>query len=63
MLERLSAPIADLAIDCWLLYHPDLRTVGRVRRVSEWIRTAFREARSELQGRRSLVTNARTGTH
>ena len=62
-LERLSAPIADLAIDCWLLYHPDLRTVGRVRRVSEWIRTAFREARPELQGRRSLVTTARTGTH
>ncbi len=33
-LVRLSAPIADLAIDYWLLYHPDLKTVARVRRVS-----------------------------
>ena len=53
--RRLTAPIADLAIDYWLLYHPDLKTVARVRRVSEWIRAVFRDARPELQGRRSPV--------
>ena len=62
-LVRLSAPIADLAIDYWLLYHPDLKTVARVRRVSDWIRTVFREARPELQGRRSPAPAVRTGTH
>jgi DNA-binding transcriptional LysR family regulator len=62
-LVRLSAPIADLAIDYWLLYHPDLKAVARVRRVSEWIRAVFRDARAELSGRRSAVPAARTGTH
>jgi DNA-binding transcriptional LysR family regulator len=61
-LVRLSAPVADLAIDSWLLYHPDLKTVARVRRVSEWIRAVFRAARPELQGRRSLVPVTPTGT-
>jgi DNA-binding transcriptional LysR family regulator len=62
-LAQLSAPIADLAIDYWLLYHPDLKTVTRVRRVGEWIRAAFRAARPELQGRRSAMPTTRTGTH
>jgi DNA-binding transcriptional LysR family regulator len=62
-LVRLCAPIADLAIDYWLLYHPDLKAVPRVRRVSEWIRTVFRDARAELSGRRSAAPAARTGTH
>jgi DNA-binding transcriptional LysR family regulator len=62
-LVRLSAPIDELAIDYWLLSHPDLKTVGRVRRVSDWIRATFREARPELQGRRRVAVPARTGAH
>ena len=62
-LVQLSSPIADLAIDYWLLYHPDLKTVARVRRVIEWNRAAFRAARTELAGRRKAVPTTRTGTH
>ena len=52
-LVRLSAPIADLTEveDRWLLVHPDLRNVPRVRVAIEWIRAAFRQARAELLGR------------
>jgi len=62
-LARLSAPIDDLAIDYWLLFHPDLKTVARVRRVGDWIRAVFRDARPELQGRRRVTMPARNGTH
>ena len=62
-LTRLSAPIDDLAIDYWLLAHPDLKTVARVRRVSEWIRAVFRDARPALLGRHPSATAARNGTH
>ena len=63
-LVRLTAPIDELATDYWLLDHPDLKTVARVRRVTDWIRAVFREARPEsLQGRRGPVPTVRTGTH
>jgi DNA-binding transcriptional LysR family regulator len=62
-LVRLSAPIADLASDYWLISHPDLKTVARVRRVSEWIRAVFRDARPALLGRRPSPTAAGNGAH
>jgi len=51
-LVRLTPPIVDLAAveDRWLLVHPDLRTVPRIRLVMEWIRTAFRENRALPKG-------------
>jgi DNA-binding transcriptional LysR family regulator len=49
-LVRLTAPIAELGADYCLLVHPDLRTVPRVRRLIDWIRMAFKEARPTLQG-------------
>ena len=49
-LVRLTAPIEELEADYWLLVHPDLRAVPRVRRVVEWIRAVFRAHRAELQG-------------
>lgn len=52
-LLRLTAPIAELAHDQWLLVHPDLRTVARVRLVIDWLRAAFREEKATLEGRRS----------
>jgi DNA-binding transcriptional LysR family regulator len=61
-LARLSAPIDDLASDYWLLFHPDLKSVARVRHVADWIRTVFRDARAELQGRRRVAVAARNGT-
>jgi DNA-binding transcriptional LysR family regulator len=61
-LVRLSAPIDDLASDYWLLFHPDLKSVARVRHVGDWIRTVFRDARAELQGRRRVAVAARNGT-
>jgi DNA-binding transcriptional LysR family regulator len=62
-LVRLSAPIADLVIDYWLISHPDLKTVARVRRVADWIRTVFRDARPALLGRRTAVATTHNGTH
>jgi DNA-binding transcriptional LysR family regulator len=48
-LVRVSPRIAELEADYWLLVHPDLRAVPRVRRVIDWIRAEFREARPALQ--------------
>ena len=52
-LVRLTPPIADLTVseDRWLLVHPDLRNVPRVRFAIEWIRAAFRDGRPALEGR------------
>ena len=44
-LVRVTAPIGELEADYWLLVHPDLRAVPRVRRVIEWIRMVFKEPR------------------
>ena len=49
-LVRLTAPIAELAADVWLLVHPDLRAVSRVRLLVDWIRAAFKDGRRVLQG-------------
>jgi DNA-binding transcriptional LysR family regulator len=51
-LVRLTAPIVELSADHWLLVHPDLRAVPRVRRVIDWIQSAFKKNRPALQGRR-----------
>jgi DNA-binding transcriptional LysR family regulator len=51
-LVRLTAPIEELEADYWLLVHPDLRAVPRVRRVIDWIRAAFKDARPLLLGAR-----------
>jgi DNA-binding transcriptional LysR family regulator len=51
-LVRLTSPLAELSDDYWLLVHPDLKTVPRVRLLIEWIRSSFKEARPALQGMR-----------
>jgi len=52
-LARLTAPVAELAADQWLIVHPDLKDVSRVRVMMEWLRATFRESRPALEGRRS----------
>jgi len=49
-LVRLTAPIAELGADYWLVVHPDVKTVPRVRRLIDWVRAAFKEGRPALQG-------------
>ena len=50
-LVRLTAPLRELSDNYWLLVHPDLKTVPRVRLVIDWIRAAFKDERPVLQGR------------
>jgi DNA-binding transcriptional LysR family regulator len=49
-LVRVSAVISELDHDYWLLVHPDLRGVARIRRVIDGIRNAFTEQRAALRG-------------
>jgi DNA-binding transcriptional LysR family regulator len=51
-LVRLTPPIAELGADYWLLVHPDLKTVARVRLLIDWVRAAFKDGRPALQGLR-----------
>ena len=50
-LERLTPPIDELAADYWLLFHPDLRGVPRVRRAADWAVALFKAERATLRGR------------
>jgi DNA-binding transcriptional LysR family regulator len=52
-LVRLTSPIEELEADYWLLVHPDMRAVPRVRRVVDWVRGVFKASRPALQGARS----------
>jgi DNA-binding transcriptional LysR family regulator len=58
-LVRLTAPIDELGADYWLLVHPDLKTVARVRLLIDWVRAAFREGRPALQGQVSRASPSR----
>ena len=51
-LVQLTPRIEELEADYWLLVHPDLRAVPRVRRVADWIRAVFRDNRAALRGGR-----------
>jgi DNA-binding transcriptional LysR family regulator len=49
-LIRLTPPIEEVEADYWLLVHPDLKAVPRVRHVMEWIRGVFKASRAALRG-------------
>jgi DNA-binding transcriptional LysR family regulator len=51
-LARLTAPLPELSDSYWLVVHPDLKSVPRVRLLIDWIRAAFKEEKSVLQGLR-----------
>ena len=47
-----TAPLPELSDSYWLVVHPDLKSVPRVRLLIDWIRAAFKEEKSVLQGLR-----------
>jgi DNA-binding transcriptional LysR family regulator len=50
VLERLSAPIPELAATYWMVVHRDLRRVPCVRAVIDWLRQTFAEQRDLIRG-------------
>ncbi|TFH88562.1 LysR family transcriptional regulator [Billgrantia azerbaijanica] len=49
-LARQGEPIAELATDLWLLTHPDLRRVARIRAFLAFVAEALGERRAQLGG-------------
>jgi DNA-binding transcriptional LysR family regulator len=50
LLERLTAPIPELAATYWMIVHRDLRRAPTVRTVVDWMKTVFPEQRDVLAG-------------
>jgi DNA-binding transcriptional LysR family regulator len=50
LLERLTAPIPELAATYWMIVHRDLRRAPCVRAVIEWMKALFAEQRDVLAG-------------
>ena len=51
LLERLTAPIPELAATYWMVVHRDLRRVPCVRAVIDWMGQAFAEHRDLIAGK------------
>ena len=49
-LRRLHSPLADMAASLWLLTHPDLRRVPRIRVVLDLIGQRLGEQRALIEG-------------
>jgi DNA-binding transcriptional LysR family regulator len=50
LLERLTAPIPELAATYWMIVHRDLRRAPCVRVVIDWVKQAFVEQRKVIEG-------------
>ncbi|RAR63013.1 LysR family transcriptional regulator [Onishia taeanensis] len=50
-LVRLSEPLAELSTDLWLLTHPDLRRVARIRAFLDFIAEAVIERQERMSGK------------
>ena len=50
LLQRLSAPIPELAATYWMIVHRDLRRAPCVRAVIDWIKALFAEQRDLIAG-------------
>jgi DNA-binding transcriptional LysR family regulator len=50
LLERLTAPIPEIAAEYWIIVHRDLRRAACVRAVIDWVRALFAEQRDILAG-------------
>ncbi|QPC42820.1 LysR family transcriptional regulator [Kaustia mangrovi] len=49
-LVRLGDPVPELAVDLWLLTHPDLRRTARIRAFADFVADAVKAARPRLLG-------------
>ena len=56
-LKRLSPPIDAMASSLWLLTHPDLRRVARIRAFLDFIAAALAKQRRLFEGQRSKAPN------
>ena len=52
-LRRVHTPLAEMEVSLWLLTHPDLRRVARIRAVLDFLAQALAEHRPLLEGRRA----------
>ena len=52
LLERLTAPIPEIAAEYWIIVHRDLRRSACVRAVIDWMKALFAEQRAVLAGNR-----------
>lgn len=50
LLERLTAPIPEIAAEYWIIVHRDLRRSARVRAVIDWVKALFAEQNDVLAG-------------
>ena len=50
LLERLTAPIPEIAAEYWIIVHRDLRRAACVRAVIDWVKALFVEQRDVLAG-------------
>ena len=50
LLERLTAPIPEIAAEYWIIVHRDLRRAACVRAVIDWVKALFVEQREVLAG-------------
>jgi DNA-binding transcriptional LysR family regulator len=50
LLERLTAPIPEIAAEYWIIVHRDLRRAACVRAVIDWVKALFAEQRDVLAG-------------
>ncbi len=50
LLERLTAPIPELAATYWMIVHRDLRRAPCVRAVIDWVKALFAEQRDIIAG-------------
>ena len=50
MLERVTAPIPEIAAEYWIIVHRDLRRAPCVRAVIDWVKGLFAEQRDVLAG-------------
>jgi hypothetical protein len=47
------APLADMEVSLWLLTHPDLRRVARIRAVLDFLARQLAKQRALIEGRKA----------
>jgi DNA-binding transcriptional LysR family regulator len=56
-LRRVTTPLPDMEGSLWLLTHPDLRKVARIRTVLDFMADALSRQRGLIEGTRSRTPN------